>query len=115
MPDPSVKLHGTRPGKVGREIRAAIRDLGELDGLQRIDAAIAERTADVVDGAYRANDARLVLAGLRDLRTVVARLTPTSDPRSSGDDDPDAGGDDRPDPLAGALGYGPSLGNSTDA
>lgn len=103
-----------RPGKVGREVRTAVKSLGELDGLAKIDAVVAERTADVVDGAYRADDPRLVLAALRDLRTAVGRLRSEPADGASGDDG-GAGGDAAGDPMAGVLGSGPTVGDAADS
>lgn len=104
-----------RPGKVGREVRAAVKALGDLDGLAKIDAVVAERTADVVDGAYRADDPRLVLAALRDLRTAVGRLRPDVADGAPGDDGGGAGDGAGADPMAGVLGAGPTVGDAADS
>ncbi len=112
MSDSGTKLHGSRGGEITKAVKRSMAELGtDFGPVQQIDRAIAERTAQVVDAAYRADDARLALAALRDLRSVVARLDPGADDDDD-DRDPEDGG---PDALADALGAGPEVGDAEDS
>jgi hypothetical protein len=73
----SIKLNRARSGPITvalDESLAELRSRGQLVGEVRVFAALARRTALVIDAAWRVNDSAAVLRSTRELRELVDLL-----------------------------------------
>ncbi len=106
-------VRAPRPGKIGRAVRAQLREL-QLTGMRAVSAALAEATADLADSAWRAGKSREFSTLLKDLERLLREVQHDHD--RSGSDDAGTAGDVEPKPeqpigLAAILGSGTAVGH----